>query len=277
MANIPYPPPRPLSVGEVLDLTFRIYRASVVSCLIFAALGVIANQLPNLYSVSRGATLLQALLTPKNSLMLWSLMLAGALFGLVFTGAVVLRQYAIATGHPVGGELPRSLGRLPGLVLLMVLFGATFAVGAMFIGAAFIFSGMARVFLALLLCLPILYAVVAVSCSLTAMYVTPMGAAAAYVRSVRLTSGSFWRLSVIYTIGVIVLGVLYILTSGVIGMLMGILGRGDVALITATLGVVSVAIGALATPFYTALGLAVFGDLTVRKEGADLAQRISAS
>jgi hypothetical protein len=277
MANIAYPPPRPLSVGEVLDLTFRIYRASVVSCLIFAALGVIANQLPNLYSVSRGATLLQALLTPKNSLMLWSLMLAGALLGLVFTGAVVLRQYAIATGHPVGGELPRSLGRLPGLVLLMVLFGATFAVGAMFIGAAFIFSGMARVFLALLLCLPILYAVVAVSCSLTAMYVTPMGAAAAYVRSVRLTSGSFWRLSVIYTIGVIVLGVLYILTSGVIGMLMGILGRGDVALITATLGVVSVAIGALATPFYTALGLAVFGDLTVRKEGADLAQRISAS
>ena len=277
MANIPYPPPRPLSVGEVLDLTFRIYRASVVSCLIFAALGVIANQLPNLYSVSRGATLLQALITPKNSLMLGSLMLAGALLGLVFTGAVVLRQYAIATGHPVGGELPRSLGRLPGLVLLMVLFGATFAVGAMFIGAAFIFSGIARVLLALLLCLPILYAVVAVSCSLTAMYVTPMGAAAAYVRSVRLTSGSFWRLSVIYTIGVIVLFVLYILTSGVIGMLMGILGRGDVALITATLGVVSVAIGALATPFYTALGLAVFGDLTVRKEGADLAQRISAS
>jgi hypothetical protein len=277
MANIPYPPPRPLSVGEVLDLTFRIYRASVVSCLIFAALGVIANQLPNLYSVSRGATLLQALITPKNSLMLGSLMLAGALLGLVFTGAVVLRQYAIATGHPVGGELPRSLGRLPGLVLLMVLFGATFAVGAMFIGAAFIFSGIARVLLALLLCLPILYALVAVSCSLTAMYVTPMGAAAAYVRSVRLTSGSFWRLSVIYTIGVIVLFVLYILTSGVIGMLMGILGRGDVALITATLGVVSVAIGALATPFYTALGLAVFGDLTVRKEGADLAQRISAS
>jgi hypothetical protein len=82
---------------------------------------------------------------------------------------------------------------------------------------------------------------------------------------------------VIYTIGAIVLFVLYALTSGVTGMLIGILGRGDVALITATLGVVSVAVGALATPFYTALGLAVFGDLTVRKEGADLAQRISAT
>jgi hypothetical protein len=277
MANIPYPPPRPLAVGEVLDLTFRIYRASVVSCLIFAALGVIANQLPNLYTVSRGATMLQALLTPKNSLALWSLGLAGVLIGLVFTGAIVLRQYAIATGRPVGGELAGSLGRFPGLVLLMVLYVATFALGAVLIGAAFIFSGVTRVLLALVLCLPILYAIVAVSCALTAMYVSPMGAAAAYVRSWRLTSGSFWRLSMIYTIGAVVLFVLYALTSGVTGMLIGIVGRGDLALITATLGVVSVAVGALATPFYTALGLAVFGDLTVRKEGADLAQRISAT
>jgi hypothetical protein len=33
----------------------------------------------------------------------------------------------------------------------------------------------------------------------------------------------------------------------------------------------------LAIPFYTALGLAVFGDLTARKEGTDLAQRIAAT
>jgi hypothetical protein len=30
-------------------------------------------------------------------------------------------------------------------------------------------------------------------------------------------------------------------------------------------------------PFGSALGLALFGDLTVRKEGADLAQRIAAA
>ena len=65
-----------------------------------------------------------------------------------------------------------------------------------------------------------------------------MGAAAAYVRSWRLTSGSFWRLSAIYTVALIVLFVLYALTSGVTGVLIGVLGRGDVALIAATLGVV---------------------------------------
>ena len=42
-------------------------------------------------------------------------------------------------------------------------------------------------------------------------------------------------------------------------------------------GVVGVALGALATPFYTALALAVLGDLKVRKEGTDLEQRISAT
>jgi hypothetical protein len=48
-------------------------------------------------------------------------------------------------------------------------------------------------------------------------------------------------------------------------------------MVTAFAGVVGVALGALATPFYTALGLAVLGDLSVRKEGADLEQRISAT
>ena len=38
-----------------------------------------------------------------------------------------------------------------------------------------------------------------------------------------------------------------------------------------------VALGALVTPFYGALALAVLADLKVRKEGADLEQRISAT
>jgi hypothetical protein len=38
---------------------------------------------------------------------------------------------------------------------------------------------------------------------------------------------------------------------------------------------VVVILGSIGTPFYTALSLAVFGDLSVRKEGTDLAARIS--
>jgi membrane-anchored glycerophosphoryl diester phosphodiesterase (GDPDase) len=109
------------------------------------------------------------------------------------------------------------------------------------------------------------------------MLVAPMGAAGAFARSWRLTSGNFWRLVLIFSVGGVILLVLYLLTSGVAGVILGIFGRGDVAVITATLAVVIVAVGALAIPFYTALGLAVFGDLTARKEGTDLAQRIAAT
>jgi len=40
--------------------------------------------------------------------------------------------------------------------------------------------------------------------------------------------------------------------------------------------VVVTLLGAVITPFYSALVLAVLGDVSVRREGADLAQRLSA-
>jgi hypothetical protein len=103
------------------------------------------------------------------------------------------------------------------------------------------------------------------------------GPAASLLRSWRLTTGSFWRLSLIYTVALIVLIVLYAVSAAVAGFLAGVLGRGDLAMVTAFAEVVGVALGALATPFYGALALAVLADLKVRKEGADLEQRISAT
>ena len=59
-----YPPPRPLSVGEVLDLSFRIYHRTFVKCLVFGGLAVVANWLPNLYAIARGQTALQSVVRP---------------------------------------------------------------------------------------------------------------------------------------------------------------------------------------------------------------------
>ena len=58
MINALYPPARPQSVGEVLDLAFRIFGATLLKCLPFAALAVIAGQLPNAYTLSSGQPLL---------------------------------------------------------------------------------------------------------------------------------------------------------------------------------------------------------------------------
>jgi hypothetical protein len=51
---------------------------------------------------------------------------------------------------------------------------------------------------------------------------------------------------------------------------------GDIALVTAIMAAVAVILGSVGTPFYAALALAVFGDLSVRAEGTDLAARIAA-
>jgi hypothetical protein len=160
------------------------------------------------------------------------------------------------------------------MFILYALIGA--ACGAA-VGAALLIPGVARG-LALLLVLVLLsYLLVASSVAWVALIVAGRGPVASLARSWQLTSGSFWRLSAIYTVGLIVLMVVYLLVAAVAAVLAGILGRGDVAVVAATTSVVVVAVGALVTPFYTAMGLAVFGDLTVRKEGADLEQRISAT
>ena len=57
MSTLPYPPQRQLSVGEVLDLSFRIYRTTFVKCLLFATCGVIAGQLAGIYALIKGRNL----------------------------------------------------------------------------------------------------------------------------------------------------------------------------------------------------------------------------
>src|SRR5688572_21123353 len=49
-----YPPDGPQTIGQVLDAGFRIFKVSLVRCLLFGALAMIAGQLPNIYSLATG-------------------------------------------------------------------------------------------------------------------------------------------------------------------------------------------------------------------------------
>jgi hypothetical protein len=275
MPDILYPPSRPLSAGEILDLAFRIFRASVLACLPYAAVAVIAGQLPTLYNVAIG----RPLLTPVEQVrdpVWWLLYVLAALIPMILATAVLLRQYAIATGSvpAAGKELGTGLRRLPGLLLLLVLL--VLATLVCFLPAVF-FRGPSAVMVLVLLCIPVTYVWVALSCSWTVLMLTGTGAVASAQQSWRLTSGSFWRLTLIYSVAVVLLVVLYVL-SGVIAVALAVpLARGDLAVITAVTTVVVVILGALGMPFYAALGLAVYGDLSVRREGTDLAGRIAAA
>src|SRR2546430_5283956 len=123
MANILYPPPRPQSVGETLDSAFRIFRATLLQCLPYATVAVIASQLPNIYYLASGRGALARIPGLIRDPVWWTLYLIGYLIAVVMWSAVLLRQYAIATGRPVatGAELATGLRRIPGMVLLGIL------------------------------------------------------------------------------------------------------------------------------------------------------------
>ena len=280
MSTVPYPPQRQLSVGEVLDLSFRIYRTTFVRCLLFATCGVIAGQLAGIYALIRGRNLahgtagMAGMLALMQDPTLVALYVVGLVLTLIFYAAVLLRQRAIITDGAVGGELAAALRRTPALVALVILI----ALGclALFV-PVFVTGGALRVLLVLAALVVLCYGLVALSSAMTVLLVEEAGPVASVTRSWRLTSGNFWRLSVIYTVALIILIALELVIAALAGFLAGALVHGDVAMVTAFAEVIGIILGALVTPFYGALALAVLADLKVRREGADLAQRISAT
>jgi hypothetical protein len=273
MPDTLYPPSRPQSVGEILDAAFRIFRATVLKCLPLAALALIAGQLPNIYYLATGGV--AAMVAASYRPLWWVLYFIGYVISVLIWSMILLRQYAVATG---GGAASESvsvavLRRAPAIVLTWILMGLAILIWFLPVG---MLHGTTILGAGLLLAIPATYVGVRVLPSWVAQLLTEKGPAASVTYSWNLTGGSFWRLSVIYTVAVILLFVLYML-SGVLAVVLALpFARGDIAVLTAVSTVVVVIMGAIGTPFYSALALAVFGDLTVRKEGADLAQRISA-
>jgi hypothetical protein len=296
MTNALYPPARPQSVGEVLDLAFRIFSATLLKCLPFAALAVIAGQLPNVYTLASGQPLLanpqlaqQRLLDPKY----WLLQLIALFLTVTLANSVVLRQYALITAAPGTGGAALSAGarHAPGMVLIWILFGLTLAglffVPLLLVGAAFgslkagggngigALSGVALLLMVVLL-VPASIIILRWSCAGTVYLVTERGPVTSMSRSWQLTRGHFWRLSLIWSVAIVLLIVLYVL-SGVVGSVVTLMFvRGNLVVLTAATAVAVVLMGAFATPFYSALALAILGDLSVRSEGGDLERRISA-
>ena len=280
MSTVPYPPQRQLSVGEVLDLSFQIYRTTFVRCLLFATCGVIAGQLAGIYALIRGRNLahgtagMAGMLALMQDPTLVALYVVGLVLTLIFYAAVLLRQRAIITDGAVGGELAAALRRTPALVALVILIGLGCL--ALFV-PVFVTGGALRGLLVLAALVVLCYGLVALSSAMTVLLVEEAGPVASVTRSWRLTSGNFWRLSVIYTVALIILIALELVIAALAGFLAGALVHGDVAMVTAFAEVIGIILGALVTPFYGALALAVLADLKVRREGADLAQRISAT
>src|SRR6516165_10507830 len=208
MSTVPYLPQRQLSVGEVLDLSFRIYRTTFVKCLLFATCGVIAGQLAGIYALIRGRNLAQGaagmagMLALMQDPTLVALYVVGLVLTLIFYAAVLLRQRAIITDGAVGGELAAALRRTPALVALVILI----ALGclALFV-PVFVTGGALRGLLVLAGLVVLSYGLVALSSAMTVLLVEEAGPVASVTPSCRTAFGVFWRPSVTFAAALTIL------------------------------------------------------------------------
>ena len=270
-----YPPPRPLSVGETIDLAFRIFRATLITCLLLAWLAVIASEMATIYTLLSHRPLVS--LSSERDPLFWLLYVVGWLLAIVLYSAMLLRQYAVVSNSTVGAEVAAVLRRLPGLVLLWILLSV--ATLAWFIPAlAFRNSDvLTRLLVYTVLSIPATWVGIILSASWPVFLLTGRDAVSSLAQSRRLVSGSWWRLAVVYSVALVLLIIVYLI-AGVIAVLVAVpFAGGDLAVTAALASVVAVVLAAIGVPFMTAVLLAVFGDLSVRREGADLAQRIAAA
>ena len=274
-----FPPAGPQSIGQVLDTGFRIFQVSLVRCLFYGAAGMIAGQLPNIYSVLVNRSLSRLDFRDPGWVAFY---VASVLLSIFIYSALVLRQHSIVTGHRQGmrADLAATFRRLPSILGLA-------AVGLVFGGLMLLFFSVASgilptsegvrvmaLIVGFLLLLPAAYFMVPFSFTTPALMIDGKGALQSVSYAMGLIKGNWWRTSLIYTMVFVVIVAFYVVATIAAGVLVLALAGADVVAMSAAPAVVYVALGALGLPFVAATVLATYGDLKVRREAVDLETRL---
>src|SRR5581483_5622473 len=166
MASVLYPPSRPQSIGEVLDAAFRIYRVTLLGCLPFGVLAIVAGQLPNIYLIARHRPLRQF----GGGDPLWFVLYGlGVFLSIAFVNVIVLRQGSAMTGsHSARRALAAGVRKAPATFMAGILL--FLAVGACFIPLAVLPREYVK-WGFVLLCVPATYVGVVLSCCIIAVLV----------------------------------------------------------------------------------------------------------
>ncbi|HZO22005.1 MAG TPA: hypothetical protein VFB37_05820 [Steroidobacteraceae bacterium] len=267
-----YPPSRPQSIGEVLDAAFRIYRVTLLGCLPFGVLAIVAGQLPNIYLIARHRPLRQFGGGDPWWFVLYGV---GVFFSIAFVNVIVLRQGAALRGSlSAKGALAAGVRKAPVTFMAGILL--FLAVGACFIPLAVVRPAYVK-WGFVLLCVPATYVGVVLSCCIIAVLMGDKGVFASLRYSAHLVRGNWWRVSTIFSVAIAMLAVFYVLLGVLAALLTPLLGIADVAVFAAVSAVMAAVLGAVGTSFYSAIALAMYGDLEARREGTDLQRRIASA
>jgi hypothetical protein len=275
-------PTEPRSIGGVLDDGLRLWRAAFSKAWLIALFGQLLMAIPLvIYWVRFGAPLGARQTTVAMMMSSVGLSLAYLLFSIAsigFHNAVIVQTDAVARN--AGASLAQSLSigfRLLGRAFLMgVLVGIAVALPSVVL--FFILAGaptVVRLIVGAVAFVVFCYAVGKIVLGAVILIVEDKGALESLSRSWSLTTGNWWRVATILTVLVIVIVVLFLVIGIIAGMVAASMGSaGGVSGLL--IQIISLLGNALVTPLYSAVLLAIYYDIKLRKEGADLAGRVNA-
>ena len=260
MPNALYPPLKPRSLGELLDAVLQIFRLSLLKCLPYATVAIIAGQLSTLYYLSRG----RLPVLDSNDPVGVALYGVGTLIAVILWVAMLQRQSGIASGRPVTGsaDLLDTLKRAPAIAAIALLAGAAVAVfmlPALALAPPYRTAGIA------LMLAPATYVAITLSFSLPALVLARKGVLSSLAYSFRLVRGNWWRVAAIYVVGIAVIWTLCVLVATIAAVALSDNGADDAAITRAITSAAVLAVAAIGLTFYSALTLTLFGDLEVRR------------
>ena len=240
MAQPLYPPAGPQSIGQVLDGAFRIFQVSLAKSLPLGLLAMLAGQLPNIYYLAIGKPMRRL----GDDPIWWALDAIGIVMTLILWSAMLLRQRSVISGQATSmrGELLEALRRVPALVALFVL-------SLLIIGAGLV-----------ALAVPGIYFAVALTLAWPALMLERLGPVDAIRRSMHLVKGSWWHTSAVLAVAGVIAIVFNFVMIAFIAITLRLFGTNEVAMFTAAIVVVMIALFAVGVLFYGAILLALYGE-----------------
>jgi len=277
MPNVLFPPDGPQSVSQVLDTGFRIFKVSLVRCLLFGAMAMIAGQLPNIYSLARGEPFGGYLHGDPITI---GLAVLGGAIAVYFSGVMLIRQREVAQGsrRAIRVELAEGLRRMPALLGVTVASLAVLAI----VPALLFFSErmppgarMPMIIASAVLAVPVVWLLPGLAMAVVVAVLTRSDVLASLKQGIWLAYRSWWRTMLTFVVWAILLVVLNLVAVILLMLSLQVFGASDVITLSAATPVVFVALRALGLPFLVAILLAVYGELIVRKQGVDLERRVA--
>jgi hypothetical protein len=257
-------PTKPLTIGEVLDRGFALFRASFSSVWYIALVGGLASvpyNLINFSSISTTGAATAPLLPPPAAI---AAFIVYMFIALVLFNVNIARIGGIARGQPLplGESIAVGLRRFPAMLGAGILFTLGVIVTMIF------------------LIIPAVWFSVAFYFALFAPVLERRGPVDSMRYGFTLVKGRWWRTAGVLTVIFLILMVVYVLFAIVLGVAAAFSGGSPEEIIDQVMWVQIITAPLLQIvmiPLSYSMFLAVYEDSKLRYEGADLAERVAAA